>query len=64
MVAACGLPTALRAQQAFTLPTHKSGRMNDTRSTVFVADNDDLVPAAIQGMPKSVGRYENSHTKV
>jgi hypothetical protein len=38
--------------------------MNDTRSTVFVADNDNLVPAAIQGMPNSGGWYENSHTKV
>jgi hypothetical protein len=42
----------------------KARRMNDTRSTVFVADNDDLLPAAIQGMPNSVGRYENSYTKV
>jgi FixJ family two-component response regulator len=32
--------------------------------TVFVVDDDASVRAAIQGMPKSVGRYENSHTKV
>ncbi len=31
---------------------------------VLVVDDDALMRAAIQGMPKSVGRYENSHTKV
>jgi hypothetical protein len=63
-VAACGCrQVCARSKLSPYLPT-RSGRVKDTRNTAFVADNDDLVPAAIQGMPKSVGRYENSHTKV
>src|SRR5712692_6432552 len=48
-----------------TLP-RKPRLTNNARSRPYRVRGDDraLMRAAIQGIPKSVGRYENSHTKV
>src|SRR5260370_13228176 len=58
MAAACGLPTTLRVERAFTLlyPARSRREMTPAGApTVFVIDDDALVRAAIQGMLKSVG---------